>query len=117
MEDIQKKNITGDRLRKRIIISLIFMSSIFLINKFEWVWFKDWGIDPVTLVFFTFLPVILLLKISWRTNALVSLMLIFFMSFFSLNKYSNTTESFAILVFLLIATSVCQRIIEIYRET
>lgn len=96
--------------KERLLISLMLVTSIFLLKRMNLSWVDAWGIDPATFLFFALLPAILFLRISSTTNAVFALMLLVFTAFYSINKYDKTAEVFAILVFFLLTTSVLQSI-------
>lgn len=112
------KDLLPDKIKKRVILLIIFITSVFFLRQLgtEWIgmkWVKDLGIDPVTYIFLTISPVILFLRISWRISALISIILLIFIAYFSINKYTQITENLAVLTFLLLTISVIQRLFEL----
>ena len=97
-------------VRKKLIICLITLITIILYKKTEPQWLTDWGIDPATYLFFSFLPIIWLFKISWKTNGFIAIFFILLTACFTFLKFEKTSENMAIMVFFFFTTSVIQRV-------
>lgn len=108
INDVKKRGITEKNRRLYFFLCLILITAIFLANKAGWTWFLGDTLDPATNLFFTFVPVILFLGISGKTNIFFAIILFFMCAIFSMDKFDKTSEIFAILSFFIFTLAVIQ---------
>lgn len=95
-------------IKRRIILFLVFLAVYFILKKAapkEWIIFDQ---DNATFLFFSFLPLILLLKIPSSINAYFAVIAIITTAFYSLFKLEVMSDMFAILAFFFFTLSVLQ---------
>ncbi len=68
--------------------------------------------DNATFLFFGYLPLMLLVKISSTVNGYFTIIGVILMAFYSLFKFDVISETFAVLTFFFFAVSVLQAIKE-----
>ncbi len=100
-------------MKKKFFLVTIYLITSFIYYRAGPAWIENWEIDPATYLFFSFLPIIWLLKISWKINSIIAIFFVILMAYFSLLKFENTSENMAIMVFFFFVTSVFQRIKEL----
>jgi len=100
-------------MKRKIIVSVIFLTASFIYKKASPVWITNWGIDPATYLFISLLPAICIFGISSRTNGLIAIFFLVLMAFTSIFKYEQIAENMAIMAFFFLTLSVFQQIGEL----
>lgn len=110
--DIATGKLSLYEVKDRFVLFFLFLVSVFLINKIGGLseWLVKLTIDQATFMVILYLPLIWLLKISSFTNGLLAILFLMFTAFFSVNKFEETTENLAIVIFWLMTIAVVQQI-------
>lgn len=112
-QNIYKVNrLDHDEIKKRIILFLVYLSVYFILKKAapkEWIIFEQ---DNATYLFFSYLPLVWLLKIPSSINAYFAIIAFISTAFYSLFNLEMTSDTFAILAFFFFTLSVVQAIKE-----
>ncbi len=91
--------------KKKLIISIIYLISVFLFLRTDLSFFKFLNSDPSTMLFFSILPLMI-----WLANSKIAILgAIFFMvltALFDYFKYEKTSENLVILSFFFFAYAI-----------
>ncbi|MBI2641093.1 hypothetical protein HYW87_00660, partial [Candidatus Roizmanbacteria bacterium] len=96
-----KNLVTKNKVKERMIITTLWLTAFFVMKRVapeSWLLFT---FDNTTVLFFSYLPIVFLFNLTSLFNGLVSVMLVAFMALYSLYKYEEIAEVFAILVFFM----------------
>jgi len=101
--------------KKKLIISIIYLVSVFLFLRTDLSFFKFLNSDPSTLLFFSILPLLI-----WLANSKIAIIgAIFFIiltAFFDYFKFEKTSENLVIQSFFFFAYAVIISIKELTKE-
>lgn len=101
---------------KLFLASSFMIASTYLAGKTGWTWFLKETVDPATFIFFTFLPLIYIYRLSSKLTVFLTVSFIFMTAVFSIDKFAETTEVFTILSFFSFAAAAVQKIFELSKN-
>lgn len=101
--------------KKKLIISTIYLVSVFLFLRTDLSFFKFLNSDPSTILFFSILPLMIWLANS-KTAIMGAIFFIILTAFFNYFKFEKTSENLAIQSFFFFGLGVFISIKELIKE-
>ncbi|OGK24686.1 hypothetical protein A3A46_01480 [Candidatus Roizmanbacteria bacterium RIFCSPLOWO2_01_FULL_37_13] len=107
-QDIKRYSFNKQDFLKRLILAEIWVAAVFIARNAGGAGWLFGALDDGTLLFFSLLGLLVLLKSSSTTSALLSVVAITYAAFFTIYKFEKTGDLFTILTFYFFTWAVIQ---------
>ncbi len=102
--------------KKKLILSIIYLVSVFLFLRTDLSFFKFLNSDSSTVLFFSLLPLMIWLRVSSKIAILGAVFFMVLTAFFDYLKFEQTSENLAIQSFFFFTYGVVISIKELKKE-